>query len=183
MTPIPLTAVLTTKRTRLRVPSEADIPHIWSATRHPGFNDGLLWDAPTSLEELDIPFRRGLERWVDGDAYGWTIETLDDRSFVGQVAVTRTDRPGEWSLGFWIHPSWQGHGYAREAARALVEFAFGQLDARKIVAAHATWNRASARVLESIGMSKVRTNPRGFLKNGKWVEEYEYELTGPPGTR
>ena len=90
---IPLTAVLTTKRTRLRVPSEADIPHIWSATRFPGFNDGLLWDAPTSLKELDIVFRGGLERWIAGDAYGWTIETLGDDSFVGRVAVSRTDQP------------------------------------------------------------------------------------------
>jgi [ribosomal protein S5]-alanine N-acetyltransferase len=84
-------------------------------------------------------------------------------------------------LGFWIHPTHQGRGYATEAASVLVEFAFERLGAGMLVSAHATWNVASGKVLEAIGMHKVRKNPRGFQKRGRWVEEYVYELPKPRG--
>lgn len=179
MTHIPPTTVLVTERTRLRIPSEADLPQVWAATRFPGFNDGLLWDAPETQEDLELPHRRGLERWAAGEAYGWTIEQRHSAAFPGRVAVSLTGTTQVWSLGFWIHPAHQGRGFAREAAQALVDFAFDHLDARKIVAGHATWNAASARVLEAVGMQRVGTDPHGFRKQGQWVEEHEYELVNP----
>jgi len=173
---VPVDAILLSLRTRLRAPSKADLPYIWSATRVAGFNDGLLWDPPENFEDLDAPLERALERWSRGIAYQWTIEDRAGRAFLGRIAVTRTENLDEWMLGFWIHPEHQREGYATEAAKVVVDFAFEHLGARVIVAAHATWNVASGKVLAAIGMRKVRTNPKGFKKANRWVEEYEYEL-------
>jgi len=35
--------------------------HIWSASRYPGFNDGMVWDTPTSMDDLTEPLRRSLK--------------------------------------------------------------------------------------------------------------------------
>lgn len=78
-------------------------------------------------------------------------------------------------MGFWVHPTMQGQGFATECALATLEFGFSRLHAKVMTAAHAAWNAASGRVLRRIGMKYVRTNPRGFKKNREWVEELEYE--------
>lgn len=188
MNRIPKTETLLTNRCRLRYPSAADIPHIWSATRHPGFNDGMQWDPPATLEELHEPLERHQKEWAAGTAYTWTIEHSSSGDFLGRISIRTENRDHRdmrhhadelhrWSIGFWIHPEQQRNGYAAEAASAIVDFGFQRLGARRISAAHATWNDASRRVLERIGMRFVRVNPRGYKKRGEWVAEHEYEIT------
>ena len=162
---------------------EAELPHVWSATRVPGFNDGMLWDPPENVAEMEARLSVDRRAWESGIAFGFTIETRDSGEFLGRISIDRGSEPGEWSIGFWVHPDHQGRGYATEAAAALVEFGFGRLGARVITAAHASWNEASRKVLERIGMKVVRLNPRGFQKKGRWVEEREYELRRGTETR
>ncbi len=66
-------------------------------------------------------------------------------------------------------------------AFALVDFGFMRLGASAIRAAHTTWNDASRKVLQRIGMKFIGINSKGFQKRGTWVEEYGYEirLTAP----
>lgn len=58
----------------------------------------------------------------------------------------------------------------------MVELGFSRLGAIRITAAHATWNEASGKVLQKVGMLRTGVNPRGFKKRGEWVKEYEYEI-------
>ena len=165
-----------TKRCRLRYPNESDIPHIWSASRAPGFNDGMQWEPPSEISELHEPLQRNQSGWEDGNAYNWTVESRDKGEFIGRIAIRRTQHDGEWSIGYWTHPTQQNKGYASEVAQAIIHFGFSRLHATVITSAHATWNHASGRVLQHAGMLRVRTNPKGFKKHGKWVEEFEYEI-------
>ncbi len=169
-------AEIVTPRCRLRCPDESDIPYIWSASQTPNFNDGLRWEPPSSIGEIEGPFRRALESRASGTEYSWTIESSENRDFIGWVSIRREPGNRVWSIGFWIHPSKQGQGFATECAASVLEFGFSSLSAEVITAAHATWNTASSHVLRRIGMKQVRTNPRGFRKNQEWVEEFEYEI-------
>ena len=168
--------VILTERCRLRYPSESDIPHIWSASQTPNFNDGLSWEPPNSIDEIAEPLRRAQASWDDGEDLNCVIETRPGKEFVGWVAIHRGERDGEWSIGYWIHPAQQGRGYAAECARAIVEFGFSRLNAKRISASHATWNTASGQVLRKAGMKYVRRNPEGFKKAGVWIEVFEYEV-------
>lgn len=167
---------IATARCRLRYPDESDIPHIWSASQTPNFNDGLRWEPPSSIAEIKEPLRRAQESWASGNDYNWTIESRKNRDFIGWISIRRESRDREWSIGFWVHPAKQGQGFATECAASVLEFGFSRLGANIITSAHATWNTASGRVLRRIGMKYVRTNPRGFKKNHEWVEEFEYEV-------
>ena len=64
-----------------------------------------------------------------------------------------------------------------EAALALIDYGFLQLGASEIQAAHATWNVASRRVLERAGMRFIKHVPKGFEKNGQWIEEDVLSIT------
>jgi RimJ/RimL family protein N-acetyltransferase len=77
---------------------------------------------------------------------------------------------------FWaIHPTHRRRGYAREAARALMEYDFEHLGLRRIVAMTTRDNLASQAVMRSLGM-RVEENPTrepywfqvvGMLERGK----------------
>lgn len=167
---IPLNFVLETPRCVLRAPAQTDVPHVFSATRFPGFNDGMRWEPPETVDELREPLERNLEAWRVGTAYTFTVETKPPPVFVGRVVVRQTEGD-RWELGFWTHPDEQGKGYTTEAATAVLGFGFTRLGAEQIEACHAVWNQGSRRVLEKLGMTFVKHLPQGFQKNGVWVAE------------
>ncbi len=173
---------LITARCLLRAPSQADIPHIFSATRVPGFNDGMLWEPPTSEGELQAPLEQNLEAWKTGHAFTFTIETQKDSTFVGRITIRPASGISVWDIGFWLHPNQEGKGFMTEAARAIVDFGFEKLGADAIEACHATWNIRSRRVLERIGMREVEYLAQGFQKQGKWVPEFLMRVNKPLST-
>lgn len=167
---------IATARCRLRYPDESDIPHIWSASQTPNFNDGLAWEPPSSMAEIKQPLRRAQESWDFGNEYSWTIELRNCHDFIGWISIRRESDDREWSIGFWVHPAKQGQGFATECAAAVLEFAFSRLGAKIITAAHTAWNTSSGRVLRRIGMEHVRTNLSGPDKDRERVEWLEYEI-------
>lgn len=166
----PRTLTLETERCRLRVPTLDDIPHVFSATRYKGFNDGMLWSPPETEAELIKPFEDYLRAWEDGSAYSFGIDLLSG-AFIGRIAIRRNGDGPIWNLGFWTHPEQQGKGYMTEAVARLMKFGFEELGASDIEACHASWNHASRRVLEKNGLRFVRVIPEGFKKHEEWVEE------------
>lgn len=168
---IPRTYRINTKRCILRCISEQDIPYVFSATRFEGFNNGMLWEPPQSIEELKEPFTRSLQAWDAGLAYTFTIECANTTAFLGRISIRKDKAEGVWSLGFWTHPEYQRQGYMTEVAKAIIEFGFMVLGAERIEGYHALWNTASEKVLTRIGMKFVCYIPQGFQKHGKWVEE------------
>jgi [ribosomal protein S5]-alanine N-acetyltransferase len=167
---IPFDTIILSRQLRLRRFSKADIPFVFSASRFPGFCDGMRWDPPNSENELLVPYEANERAWETGVGYTFTIEKQVDAQLLGRIAIRRQDST-RWDLGFWTHTEHQGKGYMTESVVALIDFGFTQLDALEIQAAHATWNKASKRVLEKAGLYFVRHIPQGFEKRGIWVEE------------
>jgi RimJ/RimL family protein N-acetyltransferase len=62
----------------------------------------------------------------------------------------------ERELGYRLRRACWGRGLATEGARALIDLAFGELDASRVWAQTMTVNRASRAVMERCGMRYVR---------------------------
>lgn len=167
-----------TERCLLRAPSQEDISYIFSATRFTGFNDGMRWEAPATIEELNQPLQNNLLAWENGTAYTFTIVDRHSEVFLGRIGIRKDSQiKNVWNLGFWTHPTHQGQGYMTEAAQAVLKFRFTQLNAIRIEAGYVLWNKSSQRVLEKIGMKFLEYKPRGFQKQGQWVETNEMAIT------
>jgi ribosomal-protein-alanine N-acetyltransferase len=173
---LPLSIRLETERLVLRLPKREDIPHIFSATRYEGFNDGMLWEAPETEEELLAPFERTIPAWYAGN-YSFAFESKTDGTFLGRISIRQTKEKDVWNIGYWTHPLHQGQGYMQEAVRAILQLGFERLQAIRIEACYAPWNKASEKVLVHNGFQFQRYIEKGYQKKGKWVPENEVGIS------
>lgn len=174
---IPLEFTIKTARCLLRCPSIADLPQVFSATRFAGFNDGMQWEPPATIEELDEPFREQILDREAGSTFSFTIADPVSDLLIGRIGIRKTNRADVWNIGFWTHPEHQGCGYMTEALTAIIAFGFDRLGATRIEASYALWNKASQRVLQKGGMRFIRYIPHAFRKKGYWVEANKMEIT------
>lgn len=156
---------------RLRMGKEEDIPHIFSATKVKGFNDGMQWDSPACEEDL-LPSIQHIQKvWREGTAFGFTIADKEKDVLMGKISIRPTAEEAVWNIGFWTHPDHQGKGLMTKAVKAVLEFGFKDLGARKIEACYVSWNEASRRVLEKNGFRHEAHIEKGMQKNGEWFSE------------
>ncbi len=89
----------------------------------------------------------------------WTVNDRETRDLIGFCGL-RQPADGPPALLYGLLPSAWGKGLAIEAARAVLTYAFSDLQLQAIVAASDAPNVASARVMQRLGMQFKR---RGAL--------------------
>jgi ribosomal-protein-alanine N-acetyltransferase len=88
----------------------------------------------------------------------WIVLVREPRTAVGSAGfLGPADRDGTVEVGYGIHPSFRGQGYATEAAGALRDWALARSRVRRITARCDETNAASIRVLEKLGMRRTGT--------------------------
>ena len=89
---------------------------------------------------------------------------LDSGRLIGNCGIRRKpDNDWEADIGFELAPEYWGRGYATEAARAIVDFGFRELELHRISSWCIADNAASARVLERVGL-----RPEGRLRRNEY---------------
>ncbi len=82
-----------------------------------------------------------------------------------------------FEIGWIVNKKYRGLGIAPEAARALVDYGFKKINARKIIAHCDSKNKASEKVMIKIGMKlKDDKGTRTYPKTGIVSGEYLYEI-------
>ena len=158
-------AFLETERTRLRLwrVDEADrfldTYSRWEVAR-------WLGATPTLLRSREEAVTR-IERWAvrAGEHPGrglWAIERKDDGALAGTVLLVPVpDGDGAIEVGWHLHPDCWGHGFATEAARAVLDRAFADgLD--EAIAVVRPGNAPSVAVCTRLGMEPLGTTDRYY---------------------
>lgn len=90
------------------------------------------------------------------------ISSLADDALIGYVQATVAD--GEQAEIAWVvGTQWQGRGYAKEAARALVDWLRGH-GVRSVIAHVHPDHRASELVAAAVGLSRTDQEEDGELR-------------------
>jgi [ribosomal protein S5]-alanine N-acetyltransferase len=88
--------------------------------------------------------------------HGFTIADRTSGAAIGGCGFKGPPDPeGIVEIAYGVDPAHQGRGYATEASRALVEFAFGSGLVRVVRAHTKTGNVASERVLAKCGFERI----------------------------
>lgn len=103
---------------------------------------------------------------------------------VGDVVLfwhSRLHRGGE--IGYVFNPDFAGHGYATEAATALLGCGFDGLGLHRIVARLDERNEASARVARRLGMRQEARLVQNEIFKGEWSTELDFALLADEWTK
>ena len=96
--------------------------------------------------ELDTQHRCGIQYWP--------IFLLTSQAFVGCCGLRPYEpRPGTLELGVHLWPGFWHQGLAQEAARRVIDHAFGTLQAVALFAGHNPGNHASRGLLMRLGFA------------------------------
>lgn len=109
--------------------------------------------------------------------YTLIITKLPNYEPIGRVVLWQIDSSiKEWEIGWDVHPDNIGKGYAPEAARAMLEFAFKELGVHRVQALCNDKNINSEKVMIKIGMKKEGTCRGVRLLNDCWYGSHIYAL-------
>lgn len=112
------------------------------------------------------------EHFEKGDWVNFAITDIDRGLLLGSVGLDidldRSEKAAE--IMYWIGKPYWGKGYVTEAAHAVIGYGFTRLYLRRIYARYLVRNKASARVLEKIGMTRENYLPRHIKKSGVYED-------------
>lgn len=149
--------VVETERLRLRTWEEADLALFAKHCNTPAV---MRW---TGEVQDDAGIRTGFDRVSASQAaYGhclWIVERKTDSALLGfcgikKVTDVASGMIGDFEIGWRLRQDAWGQGYAREAATASLDAAFGQFAAPHVIAFTVAQNEASWGLMERLGMTR-----------------------------
>ena len=144
----------TTQRLILRRPMRSDLPDFVRI-----LND---YDVAKNLRAVAHPFTDNLFREAfahiehereHGAAHYFAVTRAMDGAFLGVASVHRHETDPVVELGYWYGRPYWGQGYATEAARPVMRFAFEDMGAERLTGGWFADNPASGHVLEKLGFA------------------------------
>ncbi|HEY0218505.1 MAG TPA: GNAT family N-acetyltransferase [Afipia sp.] len=153
--------VLETGRLVLRQPTLADVKAIAS----------IVGDHRVAINLRRVPHPYSVDdatQFVSGVANtgGMTTLLIERRNETVGLASLTWDNDGKPELGYCLGVDYWGQGFATEAARALIDFAFEEFSIDAIHSAARVLNPASRHVLEKCGFQWTGVELHRFLALG-----------------
>ena len=144
---------IATKRLVLRRPRMSDAGDIFDnyaadleVTRY------VTWRPHKDKSEVAPFLQSRLARWDSGEEYSWAITRLQEGRVIGMIGCRVREHAAD--IGYVLSRNHWNRGYITEAAKAIVDWASSLEFIYRVWAVCDVENKASARVLEKVGMQR-----------------------------
>lgn len=137
---------------------------------------------PECESDEDDCRKKAMER-SQGNTF-WAVCLKESGKMIGHLYLEQTEPKNflTWELGYIFNPCYYGQGYATEACRGILQYAFEKLGAHRIIARCNPENTASWKLLERLKMRREGhfKKPAFFRKtqDGKpaWHDAFQYAV-------
>ena len=169
--PVTDATICQSARLRLRVTRPDDAAFVLRIVNEPGFIRNIGDRGVRTLEDAARYIESRMLEPIRKFGYGMYVVELKATGVpVGLCGIVRRDTLPEPDIGFALLGEHEGHGYAVEAARAVLEYARGSLKIGRLLAITTPTNERSGRVLEKLGFvfeerRQVGTEPLNVWSN------------------
>jgi RimJ/RimL family protein N-acetyltransferase len=170
---------LQTKRLVLRPFTRGDVDAVHSYRRREDVAR-YLHDGPLSRDECALAIQQRVTQVKlesAGDRIVLAVELQRTGTLIGEVSlIWRQVEARQAEVGWIFDPAYHGRGYATEAAKCLLDFAFTQVEIHRVYARCSAHNLASWRLMERLGMRReAHFHEHEWFKGG-WDEEFVYAI-------
>lgn len=167
---------LRTERLILRRPETEDLGNLLRLVSDLSFA-ATVPEIPRTEEEIRkyLEIERSVDRPEQDKCFNLLLERQRDNRVLGLTTlVLRKHSQGE--IGYALHRDYRGSGYASEAARALMDYAFTELGLHRIYAETRADNTASWKVMERLGMKREARFRKMVREDGHWWDLVVYAV-------
>lgn len=171
-----MTLPIHSKRIILRRFSYADIPDLLEFVAHPSIAEEVQQMGTSETEIRDyIEMQNSFQPFELHKVFDLGIERRADHKLIGIVtAITKQFHKVE--IGYGLGIDHRGQGYATEAARALIDYGFSELELHRVQAIASSGNPASYRVMERLGMIPEGRLREANMREGEWCDLLYYGI-------
>ncbi|MED3863581.1 GNAT family N-acetyltransferase [Priestia megaterium] len=167
--------ILSTPRIKLREITEVDADTIFDCFSQKEVIRYYGQEKFTTIQEARVLIDIFAENYRNQKGMRWGIERLDTGELIGTVGFNQwSQKHKRAEIGYELHPQHWGHGYASEAASAVMAYGFDNLQLVRIGAVVFLENKASQHVLEKLGFQKEGVLKNYMYQNGKAHDTFVY---------
>lgn len=112
----------------------------------------------------------------DSQKFTWSIFLKNTDTVIGQMTCQpKGDEPEDVrDVGWFIDLKYQGYGYASEAAIAVLDFMFNEVEISEIKTSAVEINSGSWKIMEKLGFKFVGTNKSTYFKDDEILISKKY---------
>jgi len=167
-----------TERLILRRLADEDLGHFLAYLNDPEVARYQPWESYTEEQAREVIGRqKSLEPGTPGQWFTFAAELKETGGMIGHVSLSvKADDPRQAEIGFTFARGQQGRGLAREAAEAVLDYAFGVLGLHRVAAVTDCENARSVALLERLGMRREGHFVENIWFKGAWGSEYLYAV-------
>ena len=123
-------------------------------------------------------FAAFIERTHSSSTAGFVLSRIDDDKIVGVISLSQIFYGPLKSayLGYGLFADFTGRGYATDAVRLIVRYAFNELKLHRIEANIQPNNTASIKLVARLGFSKEGFSPKYLKIGGQWRDHERWAL-------
>jgi RimJ/RimL family protein N-acetyltransferase len=181
--PYTFEAPIKTERLVLRLFTEADVDDVHSYQSREDVCRYLLFEPRTRDEVAERLARHATAITLAADGDYWQIamelpgvEAAASR-VIGDIYLTIKSVVNQtFEIGWSMHPDFYGHGYATEAASAILALAFEAMEGHRVVADLDPRNDASIALCKRLGMREEAHFVKDLWFRGAWADTGVYAI-------
>ena len=165
--------ILTSARLTIRPFRAADAPTLADYRSDPEVARYQHWSAPYSVDAA----ARMIAEMTDPAAPGWFQYAVEhDGAVIGDIGVSTHENLMQAELGYTIAPAHQGHGYATEAVRRMLQHLFADRGLHRVSAECDARNERSAKLLARLGFRQEGRRVQHTWIKGEWTDDLLFGL-------
>ena len=152
--------------------------YLTSAKKHANNKEHWTWETQEKFYKYKV------DNANNNDVFGWSVflkpeyTNSGNEEVIGQVTVQESGEDiSIRDVGWFLDPNYQGKGYATEAAKALIDYMFKEVEINKISSGAVKDNIASCKIFQKLGFNKIgeekKESPYTFYEGILTFSKYE----------
>lgn len=137
---------------------------------------------PFTHDQIETRLKTEIENYGKFKVQYWPMFLIADDAFIGCCGLRPRDiAKNIWELGFHVCRAYWGNGYAAEAAKRTMKYAFEELGIEELFAGHNPMNEKSKKILAVLGFEYTHGEyypPTGLCHPSYRIVKAEYDTRG-----
>ncbi len=167
--------IINTERLTIRLVEHGDLPALVEANGDDTVTRYLPYESWQSLNDAEAWYERALTRHETGVVWQFVIVLRQSQRVIGSCLFFNFDLPSRRAeTGYVLAQAHWSNGYAQEAMRGLMHYAFDTLNLRRLEARVDPRNTASCKLLERLGFLREGLQRQNYFSKGEFSDTALY---------